>query len=247
MFRNELWKKSGHWMHYKDDMFSIDSHCLHPHHAQKASTSPSPDLSEEDGMSLKPMNCPGHCLVFASMNPSYRDLPVRLADFSPLHRNEATGALRGLTRVRRFSQDDAHIFCRPDQIHDVVGQCLSFLKDVYGTLKFDYRYVVFVFFLDLVLSPSLTLLLISVVLSTRPASFMGNIDTWNAAETSLESTLKALSMPYSINAGDGAFYGPKIDVLLKDAINREHQCGTIQLDFQVLPFSHHEHRDRSLS
>lgn len=151
MFRNDLWKKSGHWAHYKDDMFSLDSACLHHSHTKSSDSidkQPNATLTaaeEDEGMSLKPMNCPGHCLIFASMQPSYRDLPIRLADFSPLHRNEATGALRGLTRLRRFSQDDAHIFCRPDQIHDVVGQCLGFLKDVYTTLGFDYRYFLYRF------------------------------------------------------------------------------------------------------
>ena len=178
-------------------------------------------------MGLKPMNCPGHCLIFSHMAPSYRDLPIKLADFSPLHRNEASGALKGLTRLRRFCQDDAHIFTSTEHIQTVIAECLEFIKDVYTTLKFNYRFV-------FCRSTSRFDALNSVVLSTRPKSFLGSIEVWDLAEKALKDTLTNLSMPFTINEGDGAFYGPKIDVLVKDALQREHQCGTIQLDFQVI-------------
>jgi len=172
-----------------------------------------PDVSDPDlnGMALKPMNCPGHCLIFENMSPSYKDLPIRLADFSSLHRNEASGALTGLTRVRRFVQDDAHIFCTHQQVQTEVASCLRILKEVYTVLGFSY----------------------SVVLSTRPDSYMGSLDVWKEAEDSLAIALKQQDLSYTIKPGDGAFYGPKIDILLKDALNRQHQCGTIQLDFQL--------------
>uniref|UniRef100_A0A6B2LBG0 threonine--tRNA ligase n=1 Tax=Arcella intermedia TaxID=1963864 RepID=A0A6B2LBG0_9EUKA len=162
-------------------------------------------------MALKPMNCPGHCLIFSQLSLSYKDLPLRLADFSALHRNESSGSLRGLTRVRKFSQDDAHIFCTEAQIPSVVDSCIKFLKDVYQVLGFDF----------------------SVALSTRPASFMGTVEMWDRAEGALSAALVNQKIPYTLKVGDGAFYGPKIDVMLRDALQRQHQCGTIQLDFQL--------------
>lgn len=157
------------------------------------------------------MNCPGHCLMFDMIQRSYRDLPIRFADFGVLHRNELKGALSGLTRVRRFQQDDAHIFCMPEQIEEEILAVLDFLDYVYSLFEFKYK----------------------LELSTRPEQYLGNIEDWEKAETQLENALKQFGKEYKINPGDGAFYGPKIDVKLFDAIGREHQCGTVQLDFQL--------------
>jgi len=164
------------------------------------------------------MNCPGHCLMYKHEPRSYRDLPIRFADFGVLHRNELSGSLTGLTRVRRFQQDDAHIFCRPDQIHDEIFGCLEFLKHVYGKFCFEF----------------------GLELSTRPKEkYLGEIETWNEAEKQLSQCLdefvaKNLDMKqWKLNPGDGAFYGPKIDIKVYDSLKREHQCATIQLDFQL--------------
>ena len=186
-----LWKTSGHWENYQENMFSFEI--------------------EKELYALKPMNCPGHCLMFAHRERSYRELPLRLADFGVLHRNELSGALTGLTRVRRFQQDDAHIFCRTDQISTEIQGCLAFLDAVYSILGFTY----------------------SLKLSTRPEKFLGEIETWNAAEKQLEDALRASGKSFELNPGDGAFYGPKIDITLTDAQRRRHQCATIQLDFQL--------------
>lgn len=157
------------------------------------------------------MNCPGHCLLFASRARSYRDLPLRMADFGVLHRNEYSGALSGLTRVRRFQQDDAHIFCRPDQVSQEVSMCLRMLDQAYGVFGLDY----------------------SIALSTRPESFMGDLAQWDAAENALKSALDDAGRAWELNEGDGAFYGPKIDITVFDALRRKFQCATIQLDFQL--------------
>jgi hypothetical protein len=156
-------------------------------------------------------NCPKHCLIYRNQLRSYRELPLRLADFCCLHRNEASGALRGLSRLKKFSQDDAHIFCTTDQIQEEIVSCMQFLKDTYALFGFEYR----------------------VTLSTRPDKFMGNIDVWMEAEGKLISAIESLNLPYTIKDKDGAFYGPKIDIMIKDALGREVQCGTIQLDFQL--------------
>jgi len=184
---------SGHWVHYKDDMFTLNV-----------------DNTE---FALKPMNCPGHCLMFAHQVRSYKELPLRFADFGALHRNELAGALSGLTRVRRFQQDDAHIFCRKDQIRTEINGCLNFLKHVYGTFGFE-------FFLNL---------------STRPEKYLGEIEVWEAAETALAEELDSWAGQgkWKLKKGDGAFYGPKIDIQIFDVYKREHQCATIQLDFQL--------------
>jgi len=191
MYNVELWKTSGHWQHYEENMFSFDV--------------------EKDKYALKPMNCPGHCLMFNKKNRSYKDMPMRYADFGVLHRNEFSGALTGLTRVRRFQQDDAHIFCTPDQIKQEIKSCLEFLESVYTTFGFAFQ----------------------LCLSTRPEKYMGDIELWDQAEAQLKSTLDAFGKAWSINEGDGAFYGPKIDITVTDAIRRRHQCATIQLDFQL--------------
>lgn len=159
------------------------------------------------------MNCPGHCLLFRDEIKSYRDLPIRYADFSALHRNEVSGSLTGLTRVRRFHQDDAHIFCRPDQILPEIEQTLKFVGMVYNTFG---------------LGPY------KLLLSTRPKdSFIGTIEEWERAEQQLSTALDSIGSEWAINEGDGAFYGPKIDIILKDSNGKEHQTATIQLDFQL--------------
>ena len=186
-------------------------------------------------MGLKPMNCPGHCLIFAHRAASYRDLPMRLADFSTLHRNEASGALGGLMRLRRFAQDDAHIFCAEEHIEAEVAGCLRFVAHVYALFGFSFR----------------------TKLSTRPAAFVGTLETWDRAEVALRAALRAFledgarkraaaggsgaeaadaaarRVAVEVDAGGGSFYGPKVDVFVRDALGREHQCATVQLDFQL--------------
>ncbi|KAH3660020.1 hypothetical protein OGAPHI_007225 [Ogataea philodendri] len=191
MYNAKLWETSGHWANYKENMFTFEV--------------------EKDTFGLKPMNCPGHCVMFKSRERSYRELPWRVADFGVIHRNEFSGALSGLTRVRRFQQDDAHIFCTQDQIEDEVSGVFDFLKHIYGIFGFDFK----------------------MELSTRPEKYVGEIETWNHAEAKLESALKKWGGNWEINPGDGAFYGPKIDVMISDALRRWHQCATIQLDFQL--------------
>lgn len=191
MYNSKLWKTSGHWENYKENMFTFDV--------------------EKEQFGLKPMNCPGHCLMFKSRERSYRELPWRVADFGVIHRNEFSGALSGLTRVRRFQQDDAHIFCRQDQIEDEIVGVFNFLDRVYGILGFEFK----------------------MELSTRPEKYLGDIETWNDAEAKLTSALNNWGKGWEINPGDGAFYGPKIDIMISDALKRWHQCATIQLDFQL--------------
>ncbi|KAL6711116.1 threonyl-tRNA synthetase [Coniothyrium glycines] len=206
IYKKSLWKRSGHWDNYAQDMFSVHG---------RATTADMLEAEAEDDseFGLKPMNCPGHCLLFKHSPKSYRELPVRLADFSALHRNEISGALSGLTRVRRFHQDDAHIFCRPDQILAEIEQTLKFVGMVYNTFG---------------LGPY------KLVLSTRPQdSFIGTAEEWERAEMQLTAALNNVGREWSINEGDGAFYGPKIDIILKDSHGKEHQTATIQLDFQL--------------
>lgn len=191
VYNVNLWKTSGHWENYRENMYSFEV--------------------EKDQFALKPMNCPGHCLMFAQKDRSYRELPIRFADFGVLHRNEISGALTGLSRVRRFQQDDAHIFCTFEQISVEIEGCLDFLKHIYQIFGFEF----------------------SMRLSTRPEKFMGDISLWNAAEAQLEAALNKSGLPWDVNPGDGAFYGPKIDITITDAHRRRHQCGTIQLDFQL--------------
>jgi threonyl-tRNA synthetase len=192
MFNKALWETSGHWQHYRENMFLVQS-------------------NEGEQMALKAMNCPGHMLVFGSEVRSYRDLPIRLHEQSVLHRNEASGVLSGLTRVRQFCQDDAHCFVTEEQIGEEVERLLKLVQRVYGDLGLEY----------------------SVKLSTRPDDYLGELATWDHAERSLKQALDAAGQAYAINAGDGAFYGPKIDVDVTDAIGRKWQCATIQLDYQM--------------
>ncbi|KZV99984.1 threonyl-tRNA synthetase [Exidia glandulosa HHB12029] len=192
IFNVKLWETSGHLQNYKDNMFSLDV--------------------EKEQWAMKPMNCPGHCVIFDSRDRSYKELPIRMAEFAVLHRNEASGALSGLTRVRRFVQDDAHIFCMPSQIEEEIGGVIDFLQAVYGLFGFKFK----------------------LELSTRPEHFLGEIETWNSAEEQLTRVLdRYFPGKWDLNPADGAFYGPKIDITIEDALRRSFQCATIQLDFQL--------------
>ncbi|XP_073744583.1 threonine--tRNA ligase, mitochondrial isoform X4 [Callorhinus ursinus] len=208
LFSTKLWELSGHWEHYQEDMFA-----LQPPGSDRPTSSPSDHSTSHptDTLALKPMNCPAHCLMFAHRPRSWRELPLRLADFGALHRAEASGSLGGLTRLRCFQQDDAHIFCAPDQLEAEIRGCLDFLRSVYAVLGFSFR----------------------LALSTRPSGFLGEPCLWDQAEQVLQRALEEFGEPWDLSPGDGAFYGPKIDVHLHDALSRPHQCGTIQLDFQL--------------
>jgi threonyl-tRNA synthetase len=187
-----LWLQSGHWDHYKENMYFTEI--------------------DEKPFAIKPMNCPGGMLVYKSQIRSYRDLPLRMAERGIVHRHERSGALHGLMRVRCFTQDDAHLYCMPDQVREevvgVMDLCNYIYKEVFG---FNYK----------------------VELSTRPENSMGETEQWDAAEAALKEALESTGTPYRVNEGDGAFYGPKIDFHLEDCIGRTWQCGTIQLDFQM--------------
>ncbi|WP_226530268.1 threonine--tRNA ligase [Metabacillus niabensis] len=191
MMNQQLWEKSGHWEHYHENMYFSDV--------------------DHTKFALKPMNCPGHMLIFKNDLYSYRDLPIRMAEFGQVHRHEYSGALNGLLRVRTFCQDDAHIFVREDQIESEIEQVFLLIDEVYRTFGFEY----------------------SVELSTRPVDSLGEDNLWEVSENSLKNVLKKLKVNYQLNEGDGAFYGPKIDFHIRDALRRSHQCGTIQLDFQM--------------
>jgi threonyl-tRNA synthetase len=219
IYKKALWAKSGHLENYADDMYAVRGNTEPPpaqHDGCCGSNQENlkPDEEEEGDYGLKPMNCPGHCLIFASKRHSYRDLPVRYADFSPLHRNEISGALSGLTRVRRFHQDDGHIFCRPIQVEEEIKKTLDFVKVVYTVLRFGTSY--------------------RLALSTRPKDhYIGTEEEWDQAENALKRALDASGMVWGVKEGDGAFYGPKIDIVLTDSDGKEHQTATIQLDFQL--------------
>ncbi len=191
ILNRSLWETSGHWDHYKNNMYTT--------------------VIDEEDYAVKPMNCPGGILVYASEPRSYRDLPLRLGELGLVHRHEKSGQLHGLMRVRCFTQDDAHIFMTPDQIKDEIKNVANLINDVYSLLGFKYH----------------------VELSTRPEDSMGSDEDWETATEGLRSALDELGLPYVVNEGDGAFYGPKIDFHLEDSIGRTWQCGTIQLDFQL--------------
>ncbi|TGA99285.1 threonine--tRNA ligase [Sporolactobacillus shoreae] len=191
MMNQRLWENSGHWDHYHENMYFTKV--------------------DDVNYALKPMNCPGHMLIYKDTLHSYRDLPIRIAEFGQVHRHELSGALNGMLRVRTFCQDDAHIFVRPDQIESEIKNIFQLISKIYSTFGFEY----------------------TVELSTRPEDHMGSIEMWDQAEAALSRVLKSIDMPYTINEGDGAFYGPKIDFHIKDAIGRSHQCATIQLDYQM--------------
>jgi threonyl-tRNA synthetase len=192
IYNKALWETSGHWAHYRQNMFQVQG-------------------SEGEEMAVKAMNCPGHFLLYASDVHSYRELPIRLHEQTPLHRNEASGVLGGLTRVRQFSQDDGHCFVMPEQIGDEVERMLRLIRRVYEDLDLAYQ----------------------AKFSTRPDEFLGDVATWDHAETELRTALERARIPYTLNEKDGAFYGPKIDFDVTDAIGRKWQCATIQLDYQM--------------
>ena len=191
ILNEELWQRSGHWEHYKDNMY----------------------FTKIDDMAyaVKPMNCPGGILMYKSNSHSYRDLPIRLGELGIVHRHEKSGVLHGLMRVRCFTQDDAHIFMMPSQIEEEIIGVIDLVDYFYKIFGFEYH----------------------VELSTRPENSMGSDELWEQATNALQKALEKKGMPYKINEGDGAFYGPKIDFHLKDSLGRTWQCGTIQLDFQM--------------
>ena len=192
MMDRVLWEKTGHWQNYADLMFTTQS--------------------ENREYAIKPMNCPGHVQIFNQGLKSYRDLPIRMAEFGSCHRNEPSGSLHGLMRVRGFTQDDAHIFCTEDQIESEVTSCIKMVYDIYSTFGFTN---------------------IAVKLSTRPENRIGSDEMWDRAEAGLAAALAHNSLEYEIQEGEGAFYGPKIEFALRDSIGREWQCGTVQLDFAL--------------
>ena len=192
--KSTLWEISGHMDHYKENMFFIQK-----------------DEDSDDQYVVKPMNCPFHILIYQSNRYSYRSLPLRMAELGTVYRKEKSGALSGLTRVQGFTQDDAHIFCTPEQLVDEINGIIDFVADTMAIFNMEFE----------------------VELSTRPESFVGEIENWNKAEAGLKEAMEKRGMKYDINEGDGAFYGPKIDFKVKDAIGRTWQCATIQLDFNL--------------
>ena len=191
ILNEELWHRSGHWDHYKENMYTTK-------------------IDDVD-YGIKPMNCPGGMIVYKSKMHSYKDLPIRAGELGLVHRHEKSGELNGLFRVRCFTQDDAHIFCLPEQIESEIAGIMKLVDEVYSIFGFEY----------------------TVELSTRPDDSMGSDEQWEMAEGALKKVLNDMDMPFELNEGDGAFYGPKIDFHIKDSLGREWQCGTIQLDFQM--------------
>ena len=191
ILNQDLWHRSGHWDHYKDNMYTT--------------------VIDGEDYAVKPMNCPGGMLVYKSQPHSYRDLPLRMGELGLVHRHEKSGQLHGLMRVRCFTQDDAHIFMTPEQVRDEIKGVVKLINEVYSLFGFKYH----------------------VELSTRPEDSMGSDEDWDMATEALRGALDDLGLPYVVNEGDGAFYGPKIDFHLEDSIGRTWQCGTIQLDFQL--------------
>ncbi|MDA1476980.1 threonine--tRNA ligase [Bacillus changyiensis] len=191
MMKQELWEQSGHWHHYQDNMYFSNV--------------------DEQNYAIKPMSCPGAILIFNSKRRSYRELPIRFGELGLVHRHELSGSINGLLRVRSFTQDDAHLFVRIDQIESEIDKVLTLIDEFYAHFGFEYK----------------------VELSTRPEDYMGSKEIWNKAELALESVLKSKGFDYQSNHGDGAFYGPKIDFHILDSLGRSWQCGTVQLDFQM--------------
>jgi len=217
VYNKALWERSGHWFYYRQNMFEINPGLNGPAGS---------DAGEE--MAMKAMNCPGHYVLYSMDVHSYRELPIRFHEQTPLHRNELAGVLSGLTRVRQFAQDDGHCFVMPEQIGEEVERLLRLVQRVYDDLGMTYQ----------------------AKLGTRPAEFLGEVETWNKAEAQLKAALDRAGMAYELNEGDGAFYGPKIDFDITDAIGRKWQCATIQLDYQMperfdlkyIGADNHEHR-----
>ncbi|MBU1198534.1 MAG: threonine--tRNA ligase [Nanoarchaeota archaeon] len=191
ILHGNLWKQSGHFDHYKDNMYYT--------------------TIDENQCAVKPMNCPGNILIFTDRLHSYKELPIKAGEFGLVHRHELSGVLSGLFRVRAFTQDDAHVFCMEEQIEEQVKELIDFMHELYTTFGFEYR----------------------MELSTKPEKAMGDPKMWDLAEQKLKAVLEKNGKPYKLNVGEGAFYGPKIDFHLKDALGRDWQCGTIQLDFQM--------------
>lgn len=191
MMKQELWEQSGHWDHYHENMYF--------------------SKVDDQNYAIKPMNCPGAVLIFNNKRRSYRELPIRYGELGLVHRHELSGSLNGLLRVRSFTQDDAHIFVREDQIESEIDKVLELVDEFYSEFGFSYK----------------------IELSTRPEKYMGSEEIWDKAEAALESVLQKKELPYQINHGDGAFYGPKIDYHILDSLGRSWQCGTVQLDFQM--------------
>ncbi|TVX94659.1 threonine--tRNA ligase [Paenibacillus agilis] len=191
MMNNRIWEQSGHWDHYKENMYFTQV--------------------DETKFALKPMNCPGHMLIYKNSQRSYRELPIRLSEFGQVHRHEFSGALNGMMRVRTFCQDDAHLFVLPEQIEDEINRVIELIDYIYQVFGFEYK----------------------IELSTRPEDSMGSEELWDQAELALRNVLDRRAAAYRVNEGDGAFYGPKIDFHILDALGRSWQCGTIQLDFQM--------------
>ncbi len=192
--KSKLWEISGHMDHYKENMFFVQK-----------------DEETDEQFVIKPMNCPFHIMIYQANRYSYRSLPIRMAELGTVYRKEKSGALAGLTRVQGFTQDDAHIFCTPEQLVSEINEIISFVSDTMKIFKMDFE----------------------VELSTRPESFVGDISNWEIAEAGLKEAMEKCGMTYEVNEGDGAFYGPKIDFKVKDAIGRTWQCATIQLDFNL--------------
>lgn len=199
LFDTRLWSQSGHWQNYKENIFILETD--------------HPDQSEKSTFAIKPMNCPAHCLIFKRETRSYRDLPLRLQEFDALHRNEASGALSGLVRVKKFHQDDGHIFCTRSQIYDEIKSTLEVIHTLYKNVFKFKEY--------------------SLALSTRPTDHLGTVQDYEGAQEILSNVLKDSGRDFFIKEGDGAFYGPKIDIQVTDSIGRNHQLATIQLDFQL--------------
>ena len=211
IFDKELWVTSGHWEHYKEDMFLVaEKNDVLLHAAGEKETAPGAD-DRVRLMAAKPMNCPSHMLIFRSQKRSYRELPLRLHDQGVLHRNELSGALSGLTRVRQFSQDDAHIFVAQDDVGAEVGRLIGMVKRVYDKLGMG----------------------VEVALATRPDKFLGSLETWDRAEAGLKEAIVANGFPLKLKPKDGTFYGPKIDYQVTDALGRQFQTATLQLDYQL--------------
>lgn len=191
MMNQRLWEESGHWEHYHENMYFTEV--------------------DDRSFALKPMNCPGHMLIFKNRLRSYRELPIRIAEFGQVHRHEFSGALNGMLRVRTFCQDDAHIFVTPSQVGEEIKKVIQLIDRMYSVFGFSY----------------------AVELSTRPEKSLGDDALWEQAEGALRQVLEELGIDYKLNPGDGAFYGPKIDFHIRDALQRSHQCATVQLDFQM--------------
>jgi len=188
---DKLWHQSGHWDHYRENMYFVK-------------------IDDAD-FAVKPMNCPGCCLLYKNELRSFRDLPIKFAEWGKVHRHEKRGVLSGLQRVRAFTQDDAHVFCLPEQLEDQIIEIMNIIHEIYSKFNFTYR----------------------MELSTRPQNSIGTDEMWHNAEGSLENALKKREVQYKLNPGDGAFYGPKIDYHIKDCIGRDWQCGTIQVDMSM--------------